>query len=284
MQRVARLPHYNTPMPSEPTQRPVTRIADGHSTTEQDHLAVEEPVEIRIGRAALAITMRTPGDDEDLAAGFCYTEGLIADPADLLRVEPCINDDEGNIIVVTLSDAARMAHHDQIEKARRQVYMSSSCGVCGKQTLDRIETQCPTIRGHFTVTPEVIAQLPGIMRAAQPTFDTTGGLHAAALFDPEGNLRVLREDVGRHNAVDKVIGHAVRQGDVPIDPGILLVSGRSSFEIMQKAAMAGIAMVCAVSAPSSLAVDFAARLGITLVGFLRPGRMNVYHDRNRIKE
>ena len=241
-------------------------------------------MEIRLGDEALAVTMRTPGDDAELAAGFCFTEGLFRNPDDLVDVQRCEQAEHDNVMIVTL------AQHDaqRLDGAQREMYMSSSCGLCGKQTLDRIETQAPPLPpgapgdGGFTISRAVVLGLPETMREAQSTFEQTGGLHAAALFAPDGKLRVLREDVGRHNAVDKVIGWAVLHGEAPIEPGVLLVSGRSSFEIMQKAAMAGIAVVCAVSAPSSLAVDFAIRMNMTLVGFLRPGRMNVYHDSGRI--
>jgi FdhD protein len=170
----------------------------------------------------------------------------------------------------------------KIQSARREIYMSSSCGLCGKQTLDRIEQEIAPIRGAFTVSRAALDQFPSTMRKAQATFEQTGGLHAAGLFSPDGALHVIREDVGRHNAVDKVVGWALLNNRTPIDPGVLLVSGRASFEIMQKAAMAGIAFVAAVSAPSSLAVDFAKRMNMTLVGFLRPGRMNVYAGGERV--
>jgi FdhD protein len=263
---------------AESASRPVERFADGCASKEDDRLAVEEPMEIRLGDRPLAVTMRTPGNDKDLAAGFCFTEGLFRDTDDLVDIQRCAQAEHDNVMIVELTncDAVRF------DGAHREMYMSSSCGLCGKQTLDRIETHAPPIKGAFTVSRDVLLGLPGAMREAQATFDQTGGLHAAAWFTPDGQLRTLREDVGRHNAVDKVIGQMVLAGQMPMDPGVLLVSGRSSFEIMQKAAMAGIAVVCAVSAPSSLAVDFAKRMNMTLVGFLRPGRMNVYHDGGRI--
>lgn len=270
--------------PSSAASRPVQRIKDRCVTFEDDRLAVEEPLEIRVDDEPLAVTMRTPGHDLDLAAGFAFTEGLVRHPDELESVEPCAEATQGNVLLVKLADEAAAARAKKIQCARREIYMSSSCGLCGKQTLDRIEQDVRPIKGDFTVRREVLSAMPETMRKAQPTFDQTGGLHAAGLFTPSGELRVLREDVGRHNAVDKVIGWAVLLGSVPIDPGVLLVSGRASFEILQKAAMAGIAVVAAVSAPSSLAVDFAARFDITLVGFLRPGRMNVYHDRGRLAE
>lgn len=263
--------------------RPVVRVTGEHAATEDDVLAVEEPLEIRLDQKPLAITMRTPGDDLDLAAGFCFTEGLFHHVAELLDVRHCPTTDQRNVVLVTLAQEALAARERQIERARRELYMSSSCGLCGKQTLDRIETIAPPIRGKFTIPRAILHGLPGVMRRSQATFERTGGLHAAALFTPAGTLRVLREDVGRHNAVDKVIGHGVLTEAVPLDPAVLLVSGRASFEIMQKAAMAGIAVVAAVSAPSTLAVDFAVRMKMTLVGFLREGRMNIYHDEGRIQ-
>lgn len=252
-------------------------------TAGEDRLAVEEPLEIRLNDAPMAITMRTPGHDTELAAGFCLTEGVVREPDEIESITPCGEAKFGNVILVRLGDTAMTRRARQIESARRETYLSSSCGLCGKQTLDRIAQDVPPIAGKFTVTRATLDGLPGVMRKAQATFEQTGGLHAAGLFTPEGVLRVVREDVGRHNAVDKVIGWAVLLGALPIDPGVLLVSGRASFEIMQKAAMAGVAMVCAVSAPSSLAVDFAKKMDMTLVGFLRPGRMNIYHDPGRIK-
>lgn len=267
------------------TSRRIVQIRDGVANEADDRLATEEPLEIRIGKEPLAITMRTPGppgSDADLAAGFCLTEGIIERGEEIESIEPCKIADYGNVVIVTLTDDAMTHRREQIACGKREMYMSSSCGLCGKQSIDRIEKAIKPIVGRFTVSPQTLSSLPDRMRAAQSTFEATGGLHAAALFTPTGELRVLREDVGRHNAVDKVIGAALLDGQVPIDPAILLVSGRSSFEIMQKAAMAGIAFVAAVSAPSSLAAEMAERFGITLVGFLRPGRMNVYHDRGRI--
>lgn len=270
-----------TPSPSSSSHR-VTRYEGACFTAGEDRLAIEEPLEIRLGDEPLAVTMRTPGHDLELAAGFCFTEGLIVDPDDLESVAPCAEAAHENVVLVRLSDQAAASQAAKIQASRRQLYLSSSCGLCGKQTLDRLEQKIPPIRGDFKVQRQLLDQFPGVMRRAQTTFDQTGGLHAAALFNPGGELRVLREDVGRHNAVDKVIGWAVLSGQMPLDPAVLLVSGRASFEIVQKAAIAGIALLAAVSAPSSLAVDFASRLGMTLVGFLRPGRMNIYHDPGRI--
>jgi FdhD protein len=267
---------------SSSTSRPVIQHRDSTVTPKDDFVAIEEPLEIRISDQPVAITMRTPGDDRELAAGFCLTEGVVQNADELESIEPCAEADYGNLVRVQLTEEAMGLRCEQVERASRQLYLSSSCGLCGKQSIDRIEQKIKPIAGRFTIDATTIDQLPAKMQAAQPTFEQTGGLHAAAIFSSDGQMKVLREDIGRHNAVDKVIGHQLLLGQMPIDPAVLLISGRASFEIMQKAAMAGIAMVCAVSAASSLAVDFAATTGVTLVGFLRPGRMNVYHDPGRI--
>lgn len=272
----------NSPAKSS-VARTVTRWVDGEASSVDDRVAAEEPLEIRIGEQPLAITMRTPGHDRDLAAGFCLTEGIVTHPDELVSVEPCIEADYGNIVIVTLTDEAMRRRSSEIENATRELYVSSSCGLCGKQSIDRI-AQCTTpLSDAFTVSCDVIQSLPDKLRAAQATFDKTGGLHAAGCFTAAGELKILREDVGRHNAVDKLVGAALLSGQTPLRERIMLVSGRTSFEIMQKAAMAGIAVVAAVSAPSSLAVDFAKAMNMTLIGFLRPGRMNVYHDAGRLK-
>ena len=247
-----------------------------------DPVVVEEPLELRVEDEPLAVTMRTPGNDEELAAGFCLTEGIIREADELEHVERCVEAASGNLVRVRLAGPASEERRRRVERARRELYLSSSCGLCGKLSIDRVEQELRPCRGRFRVAAGLLAGLPARMRAEQDAFAMTGGLHAAALFDIAGELVVLREDVGRHNAVDKVIGHQLLLGGLPFDPGILLVSGRVSFEVVQKAAAAGIAVLCAVSAPSTLAIDLARRLDITLVGFLRPGRMNVYHDHGRI--
>lgn len=262
------------------TARPVMHIDAGTTRRSDDDLVIEQPLEIRLGSTPVSVTMRTPGHDEELAAGFCLTEGIVRHADDIDRITRCnVAQNKENIIMVLLE------HEDEAKVARagRATFMSSSCGICGKESIDRIHQTIEPIVGDFTVTPDLLHDLPRRMRAAQRTFDTTGGLHAAALFTPAGELIVLREDVGRHNAVDKAIGYALLDDRLPLDRCILLVSGRSSFEIMQKAAMAGVAMVCAVSAPSSLAVDFAERVGQTLIGFLRDQRMNVYTHAERVR-
>ena len=234
--------------------------------------------------------MRTPGDgdrravhDAELAAGFLLTEGVIRGPDDLDRIEPCGRAHEGaadlNVLNVFLSPACTF----DPASLTRHVFASSSCGLCGKATIDAIHQQFPPVYAEAPVTAEVLLGLPDTLRAEQATFARTGGLHAAALFDRTGTLLVAREDIGRHNAVDKVIGHGLRAGWTP-DDHVLLVSGRASFEIMQKALAARVPVVAAVSAPSSLAADFAVDSGQTLVGFLREGRMNVYAGVQRLTD
>ena len=249
-----------------------------------DTLATEEPMEIRAGgpgqeAEAVAVTMRTPGGDYELAVGFLVTEGLI-EPDDVRRVAYCddLGPDEQRYNVVTVA-LSRPFDRDQL---RRNFYATSSCGICGKASLDDVELHCSPLGDGPQVRVETIIELPNRLRQAQRVFDRTGGLHAAGLFTPEGELVTLREDVGRHNAVDKVVGEQVLAGAMPLSNFVLQVSGRVSFEIVQKAAMAGLPIVSAVSAPSSLAVDAADRLGITVIGFVRDGRCNVYAHSERV--
>ncbi|MDB5314097.1 MAG: Protein FdhD-like protein [Gemmataceae bacterium] len=258
----------------------VVRFPSG--TAESDQVAVEEPLEIRVDGEPLAVTMRTPGHDAELAAGFCLTEGVIDDPDDLERAEPCTLAGYGNVVLVSLAGAAREARREQIARARRDLYMSSSCGLCGTLTIDRLAKQVDPLPTGFTIPGDTLGRLPGLMAEAQEVFSHTGGLHAAALFTPDGQLRLLREDVGRHNAVDKLVGGLLLSGQLPCGPGVLLVSGRASFELVQKAARAGIGFLAAVGAPSSMAVDAAERFGMTLVGFLRADRFNAYAHPDRI--
>jgi FdhD protein len=253
---------------------------DGDSVRRfEDELAAEEPLEIRVRGQAVSVTMRTPGHDAELAAGFLLTEGIIHHSQDVLRIEPCDQNEDGNVLNVLLAPDVRV----DFQQLTRHVFASSSCGLCGKATIESVHAQFPPVQSDMQIEAELLASLPQQMRAAQSTFDRTGGLHAAALFNPAGKLIVLREDVGRHNAVDKVVGHCLMNGAFPLDRHILLVSGRSSFEIMQKALAARVPMVAAVSAPSSLAVSFAAESGQTLIGFLRDRRMNIYTHPQRIK-
>ncbi|MEM9252429.1 MAG: formate dehydrogenase accessory sulfurtransferase FdhD [Planctomycetota bacterium] len=265
--------------------------AEAEPTTQDDDLAVEEPLEIRVGGEAVSVTMRTPGpigdswdqQDRELAAGFLLTERVIAGPEAILRIDPCLKAPDGNVINVHLATGVTL----DTERLRRNVYTASSCGVCGKASIDTVHQHFPPINNSpdaepARVTDAVLLSLPQRLRESQTTFTRTGGLHAAGLFDLEGNLLAIREDIGRHNAVDKVIGFAVLSGRLPLDRAILFVSGRASFEIMQKSLAARIPVVAAVSAPSSLTVEFARDSGQTLVGFLRPPRMNVYTHGERI--
>jgi FdhD protein len=214
-----------------------------------------------------------------LAAGFLLTEGIIHSANDILRSEHCVRNEKENVLNVLLAPEVYV----DFERLTRHVFASSSCGICGKATIEAIQSVSQPVDSEMVVSPALIASLPDVMRAAQQTFDRTGGLHAAAIFDEHGRLIVLREDVGRHNAVDKVIGHCLLNGPFPLDRHLLLVSGRSSFEILQKSLAARIPMLAAVSAPSSLAVELARQSGQTLIGFLRGQRMNVYSGAHRVR-
>ncbi len=250
----------------------------------QDRLAAEEPMEIRAAGpgqppVSVAVTMRTPGSDEELAVGFLFTEGLVG-PGAVDRVEladPVLVGRPDNVVTV------RLLHpFDAASVASRSFVANASCGICGRASLDSIAAHCDRLPPGPRVAASAVRRLPDALRGAQALFDATGGLHAVGLFDTNGRLRVAREDVGRHNALDKLVGRMVLEGATPLRDTVLLVSGRVSFEIVQKAAMAGIAVVCAVSAPTALAVDAAERLGMTLVGFLRGDRFNVYTCPERI--
>jgi len=267
-------------------RRPVVKInLDGAAEPRRrpDDLAAEEPLEIRIRHTPLAVTMRTPGQDLDLAIGFLLSEGIIGAAGDVVTARLCAGTDTPNtynVVDVVLGDHVP----PPVTDPSRNFYTTSSCGVCGKASIDAIRT-----RSRFDVSTDpvvvpaaMLAQLPDKLRAAQRTFDRTGGLHAAGLFTAGGDLVVLREDVGRHNAVDKVIGWALREGRLPLAGHVLLVSGRTSFELTQKAWMAGIPLLAAVSAPSTLAAELADESGMTLVGFLRGPSMNVYAGAHRI--
>ena len=266
-------------------RRPVMRIRDGAVSSRPDTLVAEEPLEIRLNGKPLAITMRTPGDDFALAAGFLTSEGVLRTAEDLATIAYCAGaTDEGgntyNIVDVRLAPGVPVPDIT----LERNIYTTSSCGLCGKASLDavRTTTHWPPEAHHPRLAPQVLTALPDRLRAAQRVFDRTGGLHAAALFTPHGELLDLREDVGRHNAVDKLIGHALQQGRLPLRDSLLMVSGRASFELVQKAVMAGIPLLAAVSAPSSLAVDLATETGLTLVGFLRGTTMNIYSGAERL--
>ena len=254
-----------------------------------DLLAVEEPLEIRIGGQPLTVTMRTPGDDIDLAAGFLFTEGLLSPAVDLRQIRMCDeNVADATLEVADLPSPAELERATDARraqrKAQRNFLTTSACGVCGKESIDaiRVRSRYDLTADQLQVSPFVLAGLPDRLREAQRVFASTGGLHAAGLFTADGSLAVLREDVGRHNAVDKVIGWALRAGRLPLSGHILMVSGRASFELVQKAAVAGIPVLAAVSAPSSLAADLAEETGMTLVGFLRGNSMNGYTGLQRL--
>lgn len=257
----------------------MTRWDGTTAALSSDEVACEEPLEIRVRGRAISITMRTPDHDDELAAGFLLSEGLIHRRADVLKIEPCDRNQDGNLINVILAPEVPV----DFPKLTRHVFASSSCGLCGKATIDSVRGKFAAIDGELRIPAAKITALPEIMRQTQSTFDRTGGLHAAAIFNDRGELIVLREDVGRHNAVDKVIGHCLLHDLVPLSQHILLVSGRTSFEILQKALAARIAIIAAVSAPSSLAVEFAEDSGQTLIGFLRASRMNVYTHPHRVR-
>ncbi len=270
------------------TRTPVRVVEDGRVRRRVDAVATEEPLEIRVEQAGsaipVAVTMRTPGADFELAAGFLFTEGLIRAAEDIPRVDYCVDRTPGasqNFNVVTAELRAGLAL--DLRRLERHFVTTSACGVCGKASLDQLDLRglAPPAPGPV-VTPDVIYGLPDALRAAQGIFDQTGGLHAAGLFDAAGRLVALREDVGRHNAVDKLIGWALFGHRLPLSNHIVMVSGRTSFEIMQKSLAAGAPIVCAVSAPSSLAVDVARRFGMTLVGFVRGRRFNVYAGEERV--
>ncbi len=256
--------------------RTVTKVsAGGQMESTTDTLAAEEPLEIRVQGQSIAITMRTPGHDAELALGFLVSEGLIQSRAQVTHIAHCQTGEAaltGNVLNVFTADDVAL----DFEKLTRHVFASSSCGLCGKASIEEVHQHFPPIKQLPNVERNVLLQLPQTLRQHQAAFEQTGGLHAAALFDLQGRMIVCREDVGRHNAVDKVIGFALDQGVWPLENHILQVSGRASFEILQKALAAHIPIVAAVSAPSSLAVDFAQESGQLLVGFLRGETMNLY--------
>src|SRR3954452_10138497 len=268
-------------------RRPVVRInlATGEPRRRPDELAAEEPLEIRVRKEPLAVTMRTPGQDIDLAMGFLLTEGVIGSAADVVTAQLCAGTDTPNtynvVDVVLGADVPPPATDPS-----RNFYTTSSCGVCGKASIDAVRTrsQFDVANDPLSIPARTLAELPDRLRAAQRTFDRTGGLHAAGLFTAAGDLVVLREDVGRHNAVDKVVGWAFERGLLPLRGHVLQVSGRASFELVQKAWTAGVPVLAAVSAPSSLAVDLAGEAGLTLVGFSRGESFNIYAGVERITD
>ena len=278
--------------PGHVVEHHVSRLKLGERTEAEDVLAAEEPLEIRLiwqengepVRRNIAVTMRTPGDDFELATGFLHGEGIVHSREDVVDVSYCMDEDEDqafNIVNVTLRpglvfDAARL---------ERNFYTTSSCGVCGKAALEALEIQgCDALPAGFTVASEVVCGLPKALRAAQSVFDRTGGLHAAGLFDRDGKLISLREDVGRHNALDKLIGGQLTAGHTPLSERVLMLSGRASFELLQKALVARIPVVAAVGAPSSLAVQLAESFNVTLLGFVREDGFNIYSAPERVLE
>jgi len=255
---------------------------NGRIRAQQDYLVGEQPLEIRVNGHPLSVTMRTPGDDLDLAAGFLFTEGLIEMREQILSIvhaAECKATERGNIVEVKVSADVAL----DLEKTQRNFFASSSCGICGKASIDAVRARgVRLVNANFCVEPEVICQLPEALRAKQQIFGRTGGLHAAGAFSANGELIVEREDIGRHNAVDKIVGWALRESKLPLSECVLMVSGRGGFEIVQKAAMAGVPVVASVSACSSLAVQFAREMGMTLIGFLRDRRFVMYSGDERI--
>jgi FdhD protein len=260
----------------------VSEWDDGRLLRKDDYLAAEEPLEIRVGDDPLSVTMRTPGHDHELAAGFLFTEGLIQSREQILKLdnaEPQEGTNQQNVIAAELVPEAA----PDFAKMKRHFFATSSCGICGKASIDSIRSRLLAAPNpDFRLDAELLVQMPDALRSSQDVFQRTGGLHAAALFDARGKLLVLREDIGRHNAVDKVIGWALLEGRVPLSDSVLLVSGRGGFEIVQKAIVAGVPVVASVSAPSSLAVQLARELHLTLIGFLRGRRFVIYAGEERM--
>ena len=259
----------------------IRRLDGEGSSTAADAIAVEEPLEIRVGGRSIAVTMRTPGHDAELATGFLLTEGVVRSAADIVEVAHCESGQArqtGNVINVFLAAGVEV----DFQRLTRHVFASSSCGLCGKAAIDAVIQTHPPVSSSLRISAAILESLPEKLRASQKAFDATGGLHAAALFDSTGRMLIAREDVGRHNGVDKVIGWALQQGMTPLNALVLLVSGRVSYEIVQKALAAGLPLICAVSAPTSLAVELARESGLTLVGFLRGRTMNLYSGAWRV--
>jgi FdhD protein len=255
---------------------PIRKFENTSSSERQDSLAVEEPLEILVGERNVSITMRTPGNDEELAAGFLFTEGILRDCGQIAGIAVTGE----NQVTVSLANQAGV----DLGRLERHFYMSSSCGVCGKASIQALETVgCPSlVADRPVIDPALIHGAPELLRASQQVFDRTGGLHAAALFHSSGRLLAVREDVGRHNAVDKLIGSRFLGGSLPLDDHFILLSGRASFELVQKALMAAVPVLVAVGAPSSLAVEMAQRFGMTLIGFARDRKFNVYCGESRL--
>ena len=256
----------------------------GQAAPERDYVAVEEPMEVRVNGASFAVIMRTPGADRDLAAGFLLAEDVIRSADEIGTIEYCADatvEGRDNTLNVTVTGDAVDRLAVRLGE-RRQVMMTASCGLCGRLTIESLTARVSTVAGDWTVSADVIASLPERLRGSQSVFESTGGLHAAGLFDRSGVLQLSAEDVGRHNAVDKIVGRTLLEGRHPLDNSILMVSGRTSFELVQKTLLAGIPLIAAVSAPSSLAIDLAEQSNITLCGFLRGPRFNTYTHPSRI--
>ncbi len=259
---------------------PVLQVGSADASNPMDAVATEEPLQVQVGGKPFAVIMRTPGADRELSIGFLLAERVITGAADVQDIRRTPG--QRNLMEVTVTDAAT-ARLEEIHRTRRQVTTNSSCGLCGRVTIESLQVDAPPIRADWVIPCSLVRQLPDTVRLAQAVFEQTGGLHAAALFGRDGRLELLAEDVGRHNAVDKVIGQMVLGGRLPLESSILFCSGRTSFEIVQKAFLAGIPLIAAVSAPSSLAVELAGEAGITLLGFVRGRRFNVYSHRWRVQ-
>jgi FdhD protein len=264
----------------------VTRRGPSAIAGDRDRVAVEEPMEVRVNGAAFAVIMRTPGADRDLAAGFLLAEDVVRSADEIGTIAYCEDadvDQEGraNILNVTVTGGAVERLGTRLGE-RRQVMMTASCGLCGRRTIESLRARVESVGGAWTVPASVISALPAALRSAQAVFDSTGGLHAAGLFDLDGHLQLSAEDVGRHNAVDKIIGRTLLAGGHPLDRRLLLVSGRTSFELVQKALLGGVPLIAAVSAPSSLAIDLAEQAGMTLCGFVRGPSFNIYAHPERL--
>ena len=263
----------------------ITRVSDSERTSNVDRAATEEPLEIRLHDRPFAVVMRTPGADRELAAGFLLSERVLRTPDDLGTIVYCTDpaaDHPENIVNVTLAGNAA-AQLDRVFAARRNVTTNASCGMCGRLTIESLRVDGPPISSDWTISSSEIVAIPDRLREAQVVFDQTGGLHAAGLFSRDGQLEGIAEDVGRHNAVDKVVGRLLMQDQLPLSDHLLFVSGRTSFEIVQKTILAGIPILAAVSAPSSLAIELAEEYGVTLVGFIRGDGFNIYAHADRIE-
>jgi FdhD protein len=262
----------------------ILRVAAGEAIRRVDSLAVEEPLEVRLNGEPYLVTMRTPGNDIDLAHGLLYSEGIIAERSDIVLARYCAGSDAGGVNSYNVLDVTLAPHISVSAAARRNVVTSSACGICGTTTIEQVLRESPYgVAPEVRVEPELILCAPRLLRQEQEAFDQTGGLHAAGLLGLDSSMVCAREDVGRHNAVDKVIGWAIREQRLPLRAMILVVSGRASFELTQKAVLAGLPVLAAVSAPSSLAVELAEEAGLTLVGFVRGEAMNIYTHPEQIR-